>query len=98
MNEHQASHQEQKIAQILRSHGVVSAAIFGSYARGEADSTSDIDLLIEFPEGTSLFDVIKLQDELEMGVGRRVDLVSRRHLSPRLEKRIKSDLKPLALA
>ncbi len=97
MKEVQPTNQERLIANILRAHGVVKAALFGSYARGEAGPRSDIDLLVGFPEGTTLFDVVNIQDDLERALGCKVDLVSQRHLSPRLEKRIEPDLKPLAL-
>lgn len=40
---------------ILREHGVVKAAIFGSYARGEAKKRSDVDILVKFKDTPSLF-------------------------------------------
>jgi len=89
---------EQQIARVLRTYGISRAAFFGSYARGEATSKSDLDVLVTYPLGTTLFDVMRLQDEIERVSGRKVDLVSQKHLSPRLERRIKADLKPLVLA
>jgi predicted nucleotidyltransferase len=88
---------EQQFAATLHAHGILSAAFFGSYARGEATPESDLDVLVTYPAGTTLFDVMKLQDELEQVSGRKVDLVSQRHISPRLERRISADLKPLAI-
>jgi len=64
-----------KIIPILKEYGVTKASLFGSYARGDYDETSDIDILIEPPEGMGLefFGLkLRLQDELQ----RRVDLVS----------------------
>ena len=58
-------------------------AIFGSVARGEEASGSDIDFLVEFEPGSSLFDLVRLQDELETLLGRRVDVVSLGGLSDR---------------
>jgi predicted nucleotidyltransferase len=89
---------EKQIIRALRSYGILRAAFFGSYARGEATPQSDLDLLVTYPPGTTLFDVMSLQDEIERISGRKVDLVSQKYLSPRLERRIKSDLKPLVLA
>ncbi len=51
-------------------------AIFGSVARGEEDIGSDIDFLVEFQPGSSLFDLVRLQEELEGLLGHRVDVVS----------------------
>ncbi len=39
----------------IKSYGVTSLALFGSYARDEAKNTSDLDLLVEF-EGKVTFD------------------------------------------
>ncbi len=54
-------------------------SLFGSYARGEAASTSDIDLLYDFQPGAQwgLLDLAAMQEELEKMLARRVDLVSR---------------------
>ena len=62
---------------ILKRHAVKRAAIFGSFARGEARSKSDIDFLIEYESKTkSLFDLIDLKSELEDSLGRKVDIVT----------------------
>jgi len=50
--------------------------LFGSVARGDEQPDSDIDLLVEFEPGSSLFDLMHLQDEFEELLGRRVDVVS----------------------
>jgi predicted nucleotidyltransferase len=50
--------------------------LFGSYARDEARPSSDVDLLIEPGPKMSLFDLSRLQSELEQKLGRKVDLVS----------------------
>ncbi len=53
------------------------AAIFGSFARGEAKANSDVDLLIEYrAKGKSLFDLVDLKLELEEILGRKVDIVT----------------------
>lgn len=66
---------------ILRSHGVVKASVFGSYARGDATSSSDLDLLVEYAPEVTLFDHLDLRDELEDRAHGPVDVVSRRALS-----------------
>lgn len=51
-------------------------AIFGSVARGEERQGSDIDLLVEFEPGSSLFDLMRLEDELSALLGVQIDVVS----------------------
>lgn len=62
---------------ILKRHSVKHAAIFGSFARGEAKSRSDVDILIEYKgKNKSLFDLIDLKSELEDTLGRKVDIIT----------------------
>jgi predicted nucleotidyltransferase len=65
-----------------RHHGS-RVRLFGSVARGEDSAASDIDLLVDFSEGSSLFDLIRLARELEALLGRSVDVVSVGGLKPR---------------
>lgn len=81
-----------ELRSILSKYGVVSAEVFGSYARGEAQHDSDLDLLVTYPPKMTLFKVIDLQDELQTATGNRVDLVSAKYIKPRLAARIKPDL------
>ena len=71
-----------EILALAERHGARDLALFGSVARGEADETSDLDLLVSFDEGRSLFDHVGLQQDLEDLLGIRVDVVSRAALSP----------------
>ncbi len=50
-----------KAVPILKEAGVIRSSLFGSYARGEAREDSDIDMLIEFPKGKSLLDLVHLE-------------------------------------
>ena len=50
--------------------------MFGSVARGEDRVGSDIDFLIDFEPGSSLFDVMHLEDDLRRLLGCHVDVVS----------------------
>lgn len=83
---------EDELIDILKKYRVMSASVFGSRARGEANKDSDLDLLVTYSPGTNLFKVIDLQDELEEATGNHVDLVSAKYIKPRLASRIKSDL------
>jgi predicted nucleotidyltransferase len=74
-----------EIATTVRRHRGRSVALFGSVARGDDTDDSDIDFLIEFEDGSSLFDLMHLQDELAALLGCSVDVVSARGLKPRDE-------------
>ena len=69
-------------------HGM---AIFGSVARGEAEETSDIDILVDVEPSIGL-GFVTLADRLEAALGHSVDLVSRRALKPTLLKLIESEM------
>ena len=57
-------------------------AAFGSVARGEARQDSDIDLLVESPQGTSSFGFIRFKQLLEQVLGRQIDLIDYGGLKP----------------
>jgi len=65
-----------KIDAIVRRHKGRSVAIFGSVARGEEHEASDIDFLVEFEPGSSLFDLMHVEDDLAQLLGVSVDVVS----------------------
>lgn len=50
-----------RITPILKRHGVIHAAIFGSFARGQEGESSDLDVLVEFGAGKSLLDLVSLK-------------------------------------
>ncbi len=64
----------------LQDMGVRSLSVFGSVARGEADATSDVDLLVDLDENKDLFEFIAVKHYLEDALCRRVDLVEARAL------------------
>lgn len=75
-----------EILALAARHGARSIALFGSAARGDDGPGSDIDFLVDFEPGRSLFDLGRLQDALSTLLGRRVDIVSAGALKPRDEK------------
>lgn len=77
-----------EINRIAAAHGARNVRVFGSVSRGEADSNSDLDLLVDMAEGRSLFDLVALGDELEEALGFEVDVVTEGSLSPYLRDRI----------
>ncbi len=65
-----------EIQEIVRRHSGRSVALLGSVARGDDTAASDIDFLVEFLPGSSLFDLLHISDELEALLGMSVDVVS----------------------
>ena len=84
-----------KAIPILKEAGVTHSAIFGSYVRGEETEDSDVDILVDYPKGYSLFDVVALQHKLEDALGKSVDLVGFKNIKPRLKQYILSEQIPL---
>ena len=75
----------------LRSFHVVSLKLFGSMARGEASSTSDIDLLVRF-DGTPTFSqFMRFRIFLEDHLGAPVDLVTESGLRERVRPSVERD-------
>ncbi len=77
---------EAALAELCRRYRVRELSIFGSAARGDMRPDSDIDLLVEFlPEaGIDLVDHAGLMLDLGRLLGRKVDLVSKNGLKPRI--------------
>ncbi|MFL6336674.1 MAG: nucleotidyltransferase family protein [Pyrinomonadaceae bacterium] len=68
----------------LRSFGVARLSVFGSFARGEPNDDSDVDILVEFdPEQESFDNFLGLAEFLEDLFGRKVDLLTPESLNPR---------------
>ena len=80
-----------RIARTLKHHDVARAAIFGSFARGDAEENSDLDLLVEFIGEKSLLDLVGLKLELEDSLGRRVDVLTYNALHHAIRDRILSE-------
>lgn len=80
-----------RIKNILLSFGVKRAGMFGSQARHEAHSGSDLDLLVELQESASLFDVIKLKHTLEDALHIGIDLIEYGAIKPILRDQILTD-------
>jgi predicted nucleotidyltransferase len=77
-----------KILPVLKKYGVKRASLFGSVARGESTKNSDIDLLVELPEGSSLFELGGLKMELEELLGLKVDILTFNSLHHLLKDKI----------
>jgi hypothetical protein len=80
-----------KITPILKKHQVKKSSIFGSFARGENNKNSDIDLLIEFKGKKSLFDMAGLKIDLEKKLKKRVDLLTYKAIHPYILDNVNKD-------
>lgn len=72
----------EQIADFARRWRMQELALFGSVLRDDFHENSDIDVLIVFVEqhGWDLFELVKMQDELEQLFGRKVDWLQRKEL------------------
>lgn len=73
-----------------RRFQIQSIGVFGSFARGEQTSKSDIDILVEFKKANTidLFDFMKLEEFLSQELGIKVDLVTKKALKPLIKDEI----------
>jgi uncharacterized protein len=82
----------QKNAELTKKFGVKSLSLFGSVARNEAASDSDVDLLVEFNRPVGYFGLFALQDYLEELLGCPVDLGTPDSLKPYIRERVMGNL------
>ena len=85
----------EKVLETAARFGASNVRVFGSVARGEADESSDIDLLVNMEPGRSLMDLGGLLVELQELLGTEVDLVTEKGLRPRIREQVLKDAIPL---
>ena len=83
----------EKAVSILTQCGAKRIAVFGSYARGDFEEGSDLDILVEFSETKSLLELVQIERELSEALGIKVDLLTERAISPYLIDRIRGEAK-----
>ena len=74
--------------ELQRRYGVSEIGVFGSVARGEEQTTSDVDILVSFANPVDLFTFLELKEYLETLLKREVDLVTEKALKPTMRDRI----------
>ena len=83
----------ERIPDLRKKFGIRKIGIFGSVAQGKASEESNVDVLVEFEEGQASFDhFMELIQYLEDLLGKRVDLVTTRGLSPYLRPSIEQEV------
>lgn len=80
-----------EIKPILIKNNVSRLSVFGSFARGEQNKNSDIDILVKFNKEKSLLDLIGLKYELQEKLQREVDVLTYDSINPLLRDIIQKD-------
>jgi predicted nucleotidyltransferase len=83
---------KEKKTELAKQYGVKSLSLFGSVARDEATSISDVDVIVEFSRPVGYFGLFALQDHLEKMLGCSVDLGTPDSLKPRVRERVMGEL------
>lgn len=83
----------EKTLPILQKYGIKYAGVFGSVARGETRSDSDIDILVKFNGSPTFAGYLKLDESLRSALGREIDLVTEGGVNKFLRPYIERDLK-----
>jgi predicted nucleotidyltransferase len=86
---------ESEIRSIAARHGAGNLRVFGSVARGDTRPGSDVDLLIDIVGPTTPWFPGGLLNDLQALLGRRVDIVIARSLSPLIREDVLRDAVPL---
>ena len=73
---------------LQEKYRVKSIGLFGSYIRGEQKERSDVDMLVEFAHPVTLLEFVALENSLNEMIGKKVDLVMKNALKPRIGERI----------
>ncbi|HMJ79089.1 MAG TPA: nucleotidyltransferase family protein [Iamia sp.] len=83
------------IVRVAEGRGARNIRVFGSVARGRADATSDVDLLVDLDPDRGLFDLGGLTMDLIDLLGTSVDVVTEASLAPRVRARVVTEAVPL---
>lgn len=80
---------------VFEKYGITYAAIFGSFARGEAKETSDIDLMVRLGKPMGMIDYMKFINSLESVTKRKVDVLTEKSLNKHIAPYVKSDIQTI---
>jgi uncharacterized protein len=80
------------IVMSLRKEGAKKISLFGSYSRNQQKPKSDIDILVEFKRKKSFLDLVRIERELSDKSGVKVDLLTKKSVSPLIMDSIKKDI------
>ena len=86
------SQHRDKITAVARQNGITYLGLFGSYARGEQNSKSDVDLLVNFNKRYSLFDLLHVERAFSKVLRAPVDLIPADSLNKYVNPYVQKDL------
>ncbi len=89
-------HHKEEIEGATAAFGARRIRVFGSVVRGEETADSDVDFLVDFPEGYDMFGQrLPLAEKLAALIGRRVDLIPEHELNAHIRDRVLRESKAL---
>jgi uncharacterized protein len=93
MNRTEAIKKLRTFATALKERGATSLYLFGSTARNQATSKSDLDLFLDYDPRSKFnaFDLVAAKRLLQQGMGVEVDLTTRNGLHPLIRNKIESE-------
>ena len=83
------------VLQIAARLGAMNVRVFGSVLHGNDREDSDVDILVDVPRGTTLLDMVRLQNNLEMELGVSVDVLTACDLPPKYRDQVIQEARPL---
>ena len=95
MTKEELKHYRTKILDLARQYHAPNVRVFGSTARGDQTSTSDVDFLIDVSPKQNLLDLIAFTRELKELLGCEVDVAQSTVLHPMIRDQILSEAIPL---
>lgn len=86
---------KEQILELAAKYGASNVRVFGSVARGTADSNSDIDFLVDMEKGRSLFDLGGLLMELQQLLKHNVDVITENGLHWYIKEQVLHEAKSI---
>ena len=83
------------LRQLISRYSVARPRIYGSVLTGKDDENSDLDLLVDATESTTLFTLADLEHEAQQLTGVRVSVLTPGFLSPKFRNRVLQQAQPL---
>ncbi len=83
------------VLRIATRLGAKNVRVFGSILHGEDTESSDVDLLVDVPRGTTLLDMVRLQSSIEKELGTSVDVLTALDLPLQFRDQVLQEAKPL---